>query len=170
MVSARCPEGWEAGSDTEALDLGFYSDFNVSRAPQRVGNAFHFGQGAYFPYTHDFGCPELTAELANLGCWTSVTKENYDDNCLYLAFKSAGVSEPVLNAMKTEFLRRKISRKSLRTIAEQHNLYVEIHTDQDRNCLKYGDSQKGFPVQLAVQGPLHSSVQDQVQPLCSDAL
>ena len=52
--------------------------------------------------------------------------------------------------MKTQFLRRKISRKSIRDVAEQHDLYIEISTDQDKNMLKYGNPEKGFPVKLAL--------------------
>jgi len=92
----------------------------------------------------------MTNELARIGCWKEVTKENYDDNCLYNAFQSAGVAEATLNAMKTQFLRRKISRKNLREIAEQHDVYIEISTDQDKNTLKYGNPQTGFPVKLAL--------------------
>ena len=57
----------------------------ISSAPS--GNGYAFAQGAYFPYTHDFDCEELTNELARLGCWKEVTKENYDDNCLYNALE-----------------------------------------------------------------------------------
>ena len=141
---------WEGGSDPGSQDNDFYSDMVVSSMPGRVGAAYNFAQGAYFPYTHDFDCEDLIKELSNLGCWKEVTKENYDDNCLYNAFKSAGVTEAILNAMKTEFLRRKISRKNLRSIAEQHDLYIEISTDQAKNMLKYGNPEKGFPVKLAL--------------------
>ena len=140
----------QAYSDGEAEDQEFYTNMTVSTAPDRAGGAYGFAQGAYFPYTHDFDSYDLTQELANLGCWTEVTKENYQDNCLYNAFQSAGVSEDILNAMKTQFLRRKISRKALRTIAEQHSLYIQISTDQDKNMLKYGNPEKGFPVKLAL--------------------
>jgi hypothetical protein len=136
--------------DGEAQDGNFYADFTISSIRGRVGGAYAFAQGAYFPYTHDFDCEDLTKELASLGCWKKVKKENYDDNCLYNAFKSAGVSEAILNAMKTEFLRRKISRKNLRSIAEQHDLYIEISTEGDKNMLKYGNPEKGFPVKLAL--------------------
>ena len=140
----------EKPSDDEAEDDVFYSNMTISSVPGRVGGAYAFAQGAYFPYTHNFDCEDLIKELSNLGCWKEVTKENYDDNCLYNAFKSAGVSEAILNAMKTEFLRRKISRKNLRSIAEQHDLYIEISTDQDKNMLKYGNPEKGLPVKLAL--------------------
>lgn len=136
-------------SDPEAQDGDFYSNMTVSSVPGRVGGAYAFAQGAYFPYTHTFDCEDLSKELSNLGCWRSVTKENYDNNCLYNAFQSAGVSESVLNAMKMQFLRRKISRKNIRDIAEHHDLYIEISTDQDKNMLKYGHSHH-FPVRLAL--------------------
>ena len=141
-------EGMEDKSDEEAKDGNFYANMTISNAPN--GNGYAFAQGAYFPYTHDFDCDELANELARLGCWKEVTKENYDDNCLYNAFKSAGVNTETLNAMKTQFLRRKISRKNLREIAEQHDLYIEISTEKDKNTLKYGKLQTGFPVKLAL--------------------
>ena len=87
------------GSDPGSQDNDFYSNMTASSMPTRVGAAYNFAQGAYFPYTHDFECEDLSAELSKLGCWKQVTKENYDDNCLYNAFKSAGVSEAILNAM-----------------------------------------------------------------------
>lgn len=142
--------GGELGSDPGSQDNDFYTNMTVSSMPNRAAGAYSFAQGAYFPYTHDFDCEDLVKELSNLGCWKEVTKENYDDNCLYNAFKSAGVSEAILNAMKTQFLRRKISRKNLRYIAEQHDLYIEISTDEDKNILKYGNPEKGFPVKLAL--------------------
>ena len=143
----------EHGSDLESQDNDFYSNMTVSSMPGRVGRNYNFAQGAYFPYTHDFDCEDLTAELANLGCWKAVTKKNYDDNCLYNAFKSAGVSEDILNATKTQFLRRKISRKNLHHIAEQHDLYIEIHTDDGGAKSRkhpFGNPEKGFHVELAL--------------------
>ena len=143
----------EHGSDLESQDNDFYSNMTVSSMPGRVGRNYNFAQGAYFPYTHDFDCEDLAAELANLGCWKEVTKENYDDNCLYNAFKSAGVSEDILNATKTQFLRRKISRKNMQHIAEQHDLYIEIHTDDGGAKSRkhpFGNPEKGFHVKLAL--------------------
>ncbi len=134
-------------SDGEVTDKmssgGAFSIGNVGG-----GNGYNFRGGAYFPYTHDFDCGDLSETLERLGCFKEVKKENYDSNCLWNAFQSAGVSEAVLQAMKTQFLRRTISRRNIRDIAEQHNLYVEIHTDGDKDVVKYGDKD-GFHVQVA---------------------
>ena len=140
------------GSDTEAIDVEFYSAFVLSSMPDRVGAKYDFAEGAYFPYTHDFDCEDLTAELANLGCWKELIPKNYNDNCILNAFRSAGVTEPVLNAMKTQLLRRTISRKSIHIIANWHNLYVTIRTpDKDTGHIKrYGNEKTGFPVELAL--------------------
>ena len=75
--------------------------------------------------------------------------ENYQNNCLYNAFQSAGVSEAVLEAMKLQFLRRKIARKNIRAIAEEHALRVIIHSDGEKNVQVYGP-EDGFEVQLAL--------------------
>ena len=79
----------------------------------------------------------------------TVDAENYQNNCLYNAFKSAGVSEAVLEAMKLQFLRRKIARKNIRAIAEEHALRVSIHSDGEKNVQVYGP-EDGFEVQLAL--------------------
>ena len=117
------------------------------RPHARMGANWHRAQGEFFPYIHDFECEELTNELANLGCWRTVDAENYQNNCLYNAFKSAGVSEAVLEAMKLQLLRRKIARKNIRAIAEEHALRVSIHSDGEKNVQVYGP-EDGFEVQL----------------------
>ena len=61
------------------------------------------------------------------------------NNCLWLAFKSAGVSASVLEAMKVDFIQRKISRKKIKKIAEWHHLCVKIRTDGDKNIIVYGN-------------------------------
>jgi hypothetical protein len=80
-----------------------------------------------------------------------VDADNYKENCLWLAFKDAGVEAQILEAMKTEFLQRKIARKNIRKIAEDHKLFVTITTDgkTDGYGLKYGP-RDGFPVELAL--------------------
>ena len=140
----------EEKSDEEARDGDFYSDLTVTSVPERTSGAYSFAQGAFFPFTHDFDCDDLTTELENLGCWKEVVKDNYDDNCLYNAFKSAGVAESVLNAIKVCTLMRKVSRRSLKPLAEQHDLYIELSTDQDKDLLKYGNPTTGYPVRLAL--------------------
>ena len=119
----------EGGSDEPMQDAQFYSNMQLISFPRRTNRTYDYAHAAFFPYTHNFDCPDLTNELANLGCWKEVIRENYDNNCLYNAFKSAGVSEDILNAMKTQFLRRTISRKNLEEIALLHGLFIEISTD-----------------------------------------
>ncbi len=65
--------------------------------------------------------------------------------------RAAGVEAHILEAMKTEFLQRKIARKNIRKIAEDHKLFVTITTDgkTDGYGLKYGP-RDGFPVELAL--------------------
>jgi inorganic pyrophosphatase len=110
----------------------------ISHVPQR-NNPYTFPSGAYFPFKHDFKDKALKQLLHELGCYSEVNKNNYDDNCLLQAFRSAGVEEKKLNAMKTEFLRRTISRKNIRKIAEEQKLYITIKTEGDKNIIKYGD-------------------------------
>ena len=55
----------------------------------------------------------------------------------------------VLEAMKLQFLRRKIARKNIRAIAEERALRVSIHSDGEKNVQVYGP-EDGFEVQLAL--------------------
>ena len=75
--------------------------------------------------------------------------DNYKENCLWLAFKDAGVKDHILEAMKTEFLQRKIPRKNILKLADVHNLFVTIRTEGDKNVQKMGP-RDGFPVKLAL--------------------
>lgn len=123
-------------------------NFSISNPSERAGGGYYFRGGAYFPYLHDFDDDKLTETLFELGVFKTIETENYENNCLWLAFKSAGVNPTILQAMKFEFLRRTISRTSIEKIAENHNLYVEIRTDKDHNVIRYGDPITGFPVQI----------------------
>ena len=125
--------------------------FTISRPDARTGNNFTFATGEFFPYIHNHPDEKITEILARLGCWKAVEAENYKENCLWLAFKDAGVEAHILEAMKTEFLQRKIARKNIRKIAEEHKLFVSITTDgkTDGYGLKYGP-RDGFPVELAL--------------------
>jgi len=121
----------------------------ISRAPDRPGElgAYNFNAGEFFPYVHDYECKYLTELLARLGCWKSVDVKNYNENCLWLAFKDAGVDANILESMKVSFRQRKIARKEIKSIAEKHNLYVIIHTKGDKNLVKCGPVE-GYEVNL----------------------
>ena len=127
------------GSDDNLIDVVVNSTVTVERPGLRLGRDYEFANGEFLPYTHNYEDPDLTNELANLGCWTEVNEKNYVNNCLWLAFKSAGVSPAVLEAMKFEFIQRKISRKNIKKIAELHHLCVKIRTDGDKNIIVYGN-------------------------------
>jgi len=136
-------------SDGQLIDAIVNTSLTIERPGLRLGRDYTFQNGEFLPYTHDYDDDDLAKELANLGCWRVVDEKNYVNNCLWLAFKSAGVSPPVLEAMKFDFIQRKISRKNIKKIAEQHNLHVTIHTDGDKNVIKYG-SETGHRVELAI--------------------
>lgn len=142
----------EQTSDAELLQSSIVNSMTFSRPAPRIGANFRLVNGEFFPYLHDFDDPDLIKELANLGCWTAVDPENYESNCLLLAFQSAGVSDKVLQAMKHDFLQRKISRKNIKQIAETHNLCVKIRTDGDKNIIVYGNEKAAGSqlVQLAI--------------------
>ena len=142
-------------SDVQLISVVVNSTVTVERPGLRLGRDYEFANGEFLAYTHSYEDPDLTKELANLGCWTEVNEKNYVNNCLWLAFKSAGVSPAVLEAMKFEFIQRKISRKNVKKIAEQHNLHVIIHTDGDENVIKYGNETNSLRVELAIiKGPI----------------
>ena len=131
----------DSQSDEEASEaMASGGTFSIGNPSARAGGAYNFRAGAYFPYLHSFGDAGLTEELYQIGCFSKIEKENYDHNCLWLAFEGAGVPDKTLQAMKVQFLRRTISRKSIEQVAIDHDLYVEIHSpENDRHTIKYGD-------------------------------
>ena len=114
-----------------------------------VTGAYDFRSGAFFPYTHNFKCEELTEQLEALGCYTYVKSANYKKNCLQLAFEQAGVSGKIIEALKQEILRRVISRKNLKILAEKHDLYITIRTEGDKDVVKFGNKENK-PIELAL--------------------
>ena len=155
LYAKRVEGHWEL---TSISDAEFVIDtveqggpFTISRPEERRGNNFTFATGEFFSYIHNHPDEHITNILARLGCWKEVDADNYKENCLWLAFKDAGVEAQILEAMKTEFLQRKIARKNIRKIAEDHKLFVTITTDgkTDGYGLKYGP-RDGFPVELAL--------------------
>ena len=138
-------------SDPELLEeMSSGGTFTIMNPSARAGGGYTFRGGAYFPYLHTYDCDYLTGVLADIGCFKKIDKENYKTNCLWNAFKSAGVDEKVLNAMKTYFLRRTISRKNIEQIARTHALRVELHSAEGfRKVQKYGE-EGGHLVELAL--------------------
>ena len=139
-------------SDEELLDdVGQGGAFTIRRPKARQGANFTFATGEFFPYIHKHTDDYVVHTLARLGCWTTVDAKNYKENCLWLAFKDAGVDLKTLEAIKTEFLDRKIARKNIRKVAEDHNLFVKITTDgkTDGYGLTYGPND-GYPVNIAL--------------------
>ena len=131
----------------EALLQGGIVKF--TRLNPRKGNNYTVNEGEFFPYTHNHPDEHISNTLARIGCWHTVHEDNYKDNCLWLAFKDAGVAEHILTAMKFEFLQRKIARKNIKKIAEEYKLCVTIRTEGDKNKITYGPSD-GFNVSLSL--------------------
>ncbi len=115
-------ESDDAASE-EATGGGGVTVMNVR---SRSGGAYGFAGGAYFPYLHDYECSHLTDILQNIGCWKTIVKENYKDNCLVLALRSAGVASTICNTLKTECHRRIISMKHLKNIANDNDLHISV--------------------------------------------
>lgn len=154
LTSKRIHGGWVYTSISDQEYVEYVKEggpFTISRPDARTGSNFTFATGEFFAYIHKHPDKHITSTLARLGCWKEVDAENYKENCLWLAFKDAGVKAHILEAMKTEFLQRKIARKNIRKIADDHNLFVTITTDgkTDGYGLKYGP-RDGFPVKLAL--------------------
>jgi DNA polymerase elongation subunit (family B) len=144
-------QSWITFSDMEwitSIEAGI-NKFKIEKFPERAGNAFNFHTGEFFPYVHTHPDDHISQILDRLGCWTSIDPNNYKENCLWLAFKDAGVCDKVLEAMRVEFKQRKIARKNIHKIAAQHNIYVTIRTIGDKNKLRYGPKD-GYPVELAL--------------------
>ena len=138
-------------SDEQMADaIGSSGGFSIMNPSARAGGGYNFRMGAYFPYTHDFDDEGLTDELAKLGCWTKVDPKNYKENCLYHAMESAGVSDVVLQALKFQILRRTISCTSLKAIAEEHNLFIEVHPKEGNSHIKRYGNETGHHVPLAL--------------------
>jgi hypothetical protein len=147
------PEAEEFKSDVEFRHIVEKGGFaTITRVPPRKtpGNApWTNNAGAFCPFLHNYSCEHLTEVLANLGCWKVMLADNYKANCLYLAFQSAGVAKDVLEDLKTCVLRRTVSRSNIKYLALKHSLYVTIHTYEDKNLIRYGDS-ANFPVNLGL--------------------
>lgn len=136
-------------SDEQMADaIGSSGSFSISTPNKSSG--YNFRMGAYFPYTHDYDDEGLKDELAKLGCWAEVDPKNYEENCLYHAMQSAGVSGVVLQALKFQILRRTISCTSLKAIAEEHDLYIEVHPKGGNTHIKRYGKVTGHHVPLAL--------------------
>ena len=122
----------------------------ISHPEERTGKKWSRRGGAFFSHVHDYDCEELTAELKKLGCFKEVDAENYQDNCLWHAFKSAGVDDKTLEALKHKIKRRTISRSNIKQLAEEHNLYITVRTQGDEEHFKKFGPEDGFQVDLAL--------------------
>ena len=140
-------------SDSEIIsniEAGDMTVLTITHPMDRVGErSFTRDSGDFFPCVHGFEDEKLCEDLALLGCWQDVDPENYDNNCLLLVFKAAGVAKSALAAMRTQFLRRKISRHKLSLIADEHKLYITVRTDGDQNVVKLG-VENDHPIELAL--------------------
>jgi hypothetical protein len=142
-------------SDVEFRGLVERGGFvTITRAPERTtpkGRPWSKRKGGFCPFTHDYSCEHLTEVLANLGCWKSIETKNYKEICLWLAFRSAGVSKVVLEDIKIAVLRRTMSQKNIKVLAIRHSLYVVIHShcNDQKKTAKFGNAEH-FRVDLGL--------------------
>ena len=140
----------KTGSDEAAAEAMARNKFIITRwvkpdtyqksKNKKPKRTYKTAKAAYFDHLHDFEDEDLTRELHKLGCFKKIEATNYVNNCLWLAFKQAGVEKSILESMKRQFLRRTISRKNIAEIAKQNDLYVEIRSgEHGDNTIRYGD-------------------------------
>ena len=91
-------------------------------------------EGAYFKYIN------LTKySLERYGIYKKYNKNNYNENCLYDAFKLLGMDENKLNELKYFVKNRNIPKADLKDVADKLNIKIHLKSEQDDNNLrKYG--------------------------------
>ena len=94
-------------------------------------------EGAYFKYIN------LTKyNLERYGIYTAYNKDNYNENCLYDAFKLLGMNEIKLNELKYFVKNRNITKANLKDVADKLNIKIHLKSEQDDNNLrKYGTNE-----------------------------
>jgi hypothetical protein len=118
------------GSDAELIEL--IMEINEMTI-QKISSNYEFKEGAFFRYTHNM----KGLDLSELQIYESVEANNYEDNCFIHALKGQ-VEEPIIQDCKDMIRGKHTTVKSVKAIAEKHNLYITIRLE-DRNYRNYGN-------------------------------
>ena len=104
----------------------------------RVGAGKKKAGGAFFKYL----ISKPFEGLEGYGLFPSIKPENYDDNCLVLALKQAGVSNDILANIRTLVKNRNIPMCKIGDIANKHNLHISVRKVEDnKNRIHYGNKE-----------------------------
>lgn len=120
------------GSDIELID--YIRDINDIKI-EKVNINYQFNEGAFFKYTHNL----KGLDLSVLQIFDSVDTNNYKDNCFIHSLKGQ-VDDNILEDCKYIIRGKHTSLKSIKYIAEKHNLYINIKID-DKNYTHYGNKE-----------------------------
>lgn len=118
------------GSDVELID--YIRDINEMTI-EKIASNYQYKEGAFFKYTHNL----KGLDLSDLQIYETVEAENYKDNCFIHALIGQ-VEEPIIQDCKDMIRGKHTTVKSIKEIAERHNLYITVKMD-DRNYRNYGN-------------------------------
>lgn len=79
------------------------------------------GDGGYFKYLNN-----TKFNFSRYGVYKNVKKNNYNDNCLYLALKHGGLTQDKLNELKTVVLNRCVPLCKLNQICDMLNINIHL--------------------------------------------
>lgn len=89
-------------------------------------------QGSFFKYYHALDC-----DLSRYDIY-SKTPESYDNNCLYIALQSGGLSEEKLLKMRTFVRCGSVPTCKLNNICEKLEIRITLRKPNSKNLLKFG--------------------------------
>ena len=96
--------------------------YKSSQPADEKNNSKRRIQGGFFKYLH------LTKfDLSRYGIFKEADKNNYIDNCLYLALKAGGLEADKLQQLKTYFLNRSIPLSKIGQLCKDIGIQLKIH-------------------------------------------
>jgi len=93
--------------------------------------------GGFFKYLNN-----THVDLSRYGVYQEVNKYNYDENCLYIAFKNGGMSDVKLESLKLCVMNRVIPKCKLKEVCEKLEVAIKlnsIRSDGVTSVEHYGD-------------------------------
>ena len=94
-------------------------------------------EGAFFPYTHN-----IDIDLSRYQIFNEVKSENYNENCFIYALKMSGLTDSVVDTIKSYCKSDHIPQKYFKQFANEHDLCIEVKRLQSCGKIrinKYGN-------------------------------
>jgi len=94
-------------------------------------------EGAFFPYL----CTDLYfKEWKRYGVFNKINKNNYKNNCLYIALKEHNLlSDSELDSIKYLFRNRSIPLRNIKKITQLLKIYIQIRHARNKRTINIGD-------------------------------